>query len=263
MRLHHGLLAAVTAGLLLAPSSATAGTVNTTMAAAPELPLGQLVTGGGTTADAWKVNLFAGDQVTLRGDFSSYGFQFELYPPGVDDYTVRTTDAAVWEKFSQGPTEVTFAAPFTGLGSVLICQYTGADCGYRLVQPQWAANSPTYSFTLTTTHKTGVVISGSLPGQVTPKKAISLSASVQSPAGAPTGVCNFERLIGRRKATLLGTVPVSGGQCAGTVNAGRRGTVKFRVSFVGDSGWQASSVTTDTIRAVKAKPKRKRGRGLK
>lgn len=249
------LIAAATCSA--AATSASAGTVNTTTAGAPDLPFGQLVTGGGTTADAWRLNLFAGDIVTFRADLSKNDFEFMIWAPGVDDYTIRSTDEiADLDELAIGPSQFDWTSPFTGTGLLLVCQ--GGHCDDQLLLPKNYNNNAAYSFTANVAHKTALSITSRVPGQVSsPNAAITLAANVQSPAGPPTGLCNFQRIIGKTP-TLIGSVPVDpNGACNMPVTVGRVGSVRFQVVFVPDSGWQGSQVSTGRVNALR--PKRHHG----
>ena len=221
-------LAASALALLESPSAAAGGD---SIASAPLLSYGDLQVGGGKEKEYWRLDLVAGDRLTLRVDFGELNssYSFDLFDPGVDDFTLSESTPAVHEEmplYGSPKRELRVEVPFTGRGTLGVCLINGGNCAtYDPI-----AVSRTFSFLPSVSHKTAVTIRAPRrSGQ-----AIVISARVQSPAGAPVGIC----LVNDR------SVPVRAGTCVARLPARvLRRTGRVRVRFVPDDGWQASAAS--------------------
>jgi hypothetical protein len=215
-----GLAAAVATSGAGVPAARAAG--GGSIAAAPTLPFGVLVSGGGQPDHQYyRVPLFGGDRLTLDLDKQASDCSYldlSLFQPSVTDYQVGAAEPVDTTKYlyGTGKQEIIWNAPFTG-GWIL--EVKGVpECG---IEP--------FTLIATPAHRTAVVVHA--PSLARRGSTIAVQAAVQSPAGQPTGSC-----------LIAGSsVPVVAGQCAGRLRLGRGRRQTVRVEFVPDEGWLASA----------------------
>jgi hypothetical protein len=217
----------------------------TTIAAAPQLSYGQLEGGGGTPDEFWRIAAFTGDKLTLPIDWgqSTLGV-IDIYGPGVDDYTLsgaRAVDG--WQSDGQegGKRQYSFLVPFTGTGTLAICQRNGGGCNQN---PPSGINSDTvsepFTFTVADTHAVSLTLRA--PSLARRGSLVTVTGQLRSPAGTPQGSCLFP---GEVAAAVS-----SAGTCSGRVRLGQRHRQTIRVQFVPNDGWQATSARR-AVRLIK------------
>jgi hypothetical protein len=225
-------LTAVFAAVLLVAATAIASG-GSSIASAPELPLGQLVAGGGQRADFWRIKLFGGDQITFKaslpgGEFEAIKYyEFSLYPPAVEDFSYASANSVANNPESDvfGLTEFTLTSPFTGLGTLAVCEgdYREQGCS-DTIYPTDPMDA--YTFTATITHATSLTIAA--PTIVRRGSTVTVRATISSPAGVPQGNCLIQSQL----------APVTGGRCSRRIRIGRGRKQTIVVSFVPEDGWQ-------------------------
>jgi hypothetical protein len=242
----------VAASLTPHPASAAGGT---SIATAPTITPGTLQAGGGQSQEFWRMQLFASDRLTVRSDNSATdrdslngGTSFELYEPSVDDYRLPAAQPLNGDHnalVKDGMAEFSLTAPFTGLGIIDVCFSTRNNACPMAGSPP----APAFSFTVAVTHLAALTI-GPLPSVRKRGAKLRLTAHVQSPAGTPSGACEF-RPVGGHGATGAGPVETHDGTCAATVGVGHGGKVRYRARFTGDDGWSNDAALTRRIRVAK------------
>lgn len=223
-----------------------------TIATASELPLGNLVVGGGQPIDFYRVTLSAGDQIDIVYDMLSQpncGYLY-LFDPTITDFNLAQAKAVSSSNVHPGEQAVTLTSSFNGVGTLAVAMDgpgTNEIRGYPLGAPLLGNCDVVTPFSLTATveHLTQVSF-GSLPGHLSsPRRRLRLQARVQSPAGTPIGTCMFERLEGSLPVRVAQT-STRNGVCAASVRAGRAGSFAYRVTFSG-TGWQTAQATSHTV----------------
>jgi hypothetical protein len=228
-----GAVAALGAALLLAPPATASG--GASVATAPELPLGQVVAGGGQKADFWRVKLFGGDRITFKASFPGTEFdaaqyyEFSLYTPAVEDFSYRNANSVANnpEGDVYGLTEFTLSSPFTGLGTLVVCEgdYREQGCSDQI----YPANPmDPYTFTATITHATSLTISA--PTIARSGSTVTVRVTASSPAGVPQGNCLIQHQL----------EPAINGRCSKRIRLGRGHKQTVVVSFVPEDGWQGA-----------------------
>lgn len=249
-------LAAAVLVALVASAPASAAEGGTSIASAPVVQWGQPedgigahdIPGGGSSGTDfghafWRVRVFAGDLITGTGSEGMPGLCLDsmwLYAPSVKDTSLQrskpTFETAVKHvgpscdshRYRWGWRNV----PWTGLATI------------------WAnfAYQQTFEFVVRDAHRTRTRFR-SVPRTVrSPDAAIGLAASVTSIAGTPIGSCEFgRRAQGARRWREVRRVALRRGLCAAALEAGSRGSVRFRVRFLPGRGWLPSSATTPPI----------------
>lgn len=239
-----GLTAALTGGATAAPTYASGGA---DIASAPQLVFGGITSGGGLESEFWRVQLVAGDALTFRWDQQNGETPgVSLYAPTVDDYRIATTKPLVSHEVGMGKSEFQLVSPFSGNGTLAVSSSF--------------AKSP-FSFVATVEHKTAVLVARPPSLVSKPSTRFAVSARVVAEAGAVTGHCLFERIIGIR-AVQLASVPIVGGTCKTMARTNSRSPVRFRVSYLPDDGWQASDAMSTFVRTRKATRSHARSAGV-
>lgn len=221
--------------LLMASTAVASG--GSSIATAPTLEPGQLIAGGGLQQEFWRVQLASGDRITFLAELSGPVFRnyaFTLYPPAVTDFNLRSAASANELIATHGKNELFLTAPFSGLGTLDICE--GAilpekPCGVAaadIIQNLEAQADP-YSFTATIAHATTLAVSA--PTLARRGARVTVRATVSSPAGVPQGSCV---IAGR-------AVPVTGGRCSARIRLGHGHRQTLKVAFVPADGWQDAS----------------------
>ena len=96
-----------------------------TIATASELPLGNLVVGGGQPIDFYRVTLSAGDQIDIDYDMLSQpncGYLY-LFGPTVNDFNLAEAKAVSSVNVKLGPQSVTLTSSFNGLGTLAVAMW--------------------------------------------------------------------------------------------------------------------------------------------
>lgn len=215
------VLAATMLLVLLLPGS-TQASGGGSIAEAPILPVGTLVSGGGQPwQQYYRLPLYSGDTLTLDLEMPQTGacpaaLILSLYQPQVSDYQIeaaRPIDSTGWVE--PGKHEFTWTSPFTGTGTL---QASGCNNG---IAP--------FNLIASAVHQTAIILHA--PTLAKRGSVVAVSAVVQSPAGVPQGTC----LIQHRP------VPLANGQCQRRVHLGHGHRQTVSVEFVPDDGWQATS----------------------
>jgi hypothetical protein len=215
------ILAATSLLVLLLPSGAQASGGGS-IAEAPVLPVGTLVSGGGQPwQQYYRLSLYSGDTLTLDLEMPQAGacpaaLILSLYQPQVSDYQIeaaRPVDSTGWVE--PGKHEYTWTSPFTGAGALQASGCTNGIAPFNLIA--------------SAVHRTAITVHA--PTLAKRGSVVTLSAVVQSPAGVPQGTC---LILGR-------AAPVVSGRCSGHVRLGHGHRQVVRVEFVPGDGWQATS----------------------
>lgn len=215
------VLAATSLLVLLLPDS-TLASGGGSIAEAPTLPVGTLVSGGGQPwHQYYRLALYSGDTLTLDLEMPQAGdcpaaLILSLYQPQVTDYQIeaaRPIDSTGWVE--PGKHEYTWTSPFTGTGTLQASGCTNGIAPFNLIA--------------SAAHQTAITVHA--PTLAKRGSVVTLSAVVQSPAGVPQGTC----LIQRRP------VPLVNGLCQRRVHLGHGHRQRIGVEFVPDDGWQATS----------------------
>jgi hypothetical protein len=104
---------------IAAPAGATGAS---TIATASELPLGNLVVGGGQPIDFYRVALSAGDQIDIDYDMLSQpncGYLY-LFDPTVTDFNLAQAKAVSSSNVHPGEQAVTLTSSFNGVGTLAV-----------------------------------------------------------------------------------------------------------------------------------------------
>jgi hypothetical protein len=243
---------AIACGILVLIAAPAGATGASTIATASELPLGNLVVGGGQPIDFYRVALSAGDQIDIDYDMLSQpdcGYLY-LFDPTVTDFNLAQAKAVSSSNVHPGEQAVTLTSSFNGIGTLAVAMDgpgTYEIRGYPLGAPLLGNCDVVTPFSLTATveHLTQVSF-GSLPDHLSsPRRRLHLQAHVQSPAGTPIGTCMFERLEGSLPVRVAQT-STRNGVCAASIRAGRTGSFAYRVTFTG-SGWQTAQATSHMV----------------
>lgn len=224
------LLILLAGGALLTPAAASADG-GASIVAAPVFGFGVPVSGGGLPSKQYyRLRLFAGDLLTFDLSEGPTGFgsctsnvALQVFEPDVTDFQIGNATPLTTIGSSQGMHEATWTSPFTGEGI-----FRELSCG----------GGPIASFTLTITDAHETSVSVKAPPLAQRGSRVTITARVQSEAGAPAGSC----LIAGKPAVVS-----PAGTCTGRVGLGRGSRSTVQVSFVGDDDWQ-SSVGQRTIR---------------
>ena len=103
-----------------------------TIATAPELPIGATFVGGANAVhgdEFWRVTLAAGDWLTIdRQPVNGGDTRLRIYEPSVTDFTLGSASPVADSGYAGGPSEFTWTA--TGQGSWILEVYS--DSGYQL-----------------------------------------------------------------------------------------------------------------------------------
>jgi hypothetical protein len=237
-----------------APASAAEG--GTSVASAPLVQWGQPedgigahdIPGGGSSGTDfghafWRVRVFAGDRITGTGSEGMPGLCLDsmwLYAPSV-------TDASLQRSKPTFETAVKHAGPSCDSHTYRWSWRTIPWTGRATI---WAnfAYQQTFTFVIRDAHRTRTRFR-SVPRAVpSAGAATALEASVTSAAGKPTGLCAFDRRgQGAGRWQQVRRVSLRRGLCAAALEAGTTGSVRFRVRFLPDPGWLASSASTPRI----------------
>jgi hypothetical protein len=121
------LLALSLSSALLVPTALAAG--GTSIASAPQLPVGTTVTGGASAhTEFWRVTMAASDKLTIDFQPVNGGSVYlSVYRPGVTDYTLGDSSSVAWGDTSSR-SQFTWTA--TGQGAWILEVYS--NHGYRL-----------------------------------------------------------------------------------------------------------------------------------
>lgn len=232
-------LALVAATLGWSPNTASANGAET-IAAAPQLPIGQAVSSGwseqkgidgGGYGEWWRVQMGAGDKLTIDAEVVSTGCEHEkpitelrMYAPSVTDFTLNgeTRPAAKIELDEPNPHgELTFAAPLAGDWSLLV-----TDGG--------ACSTLSYNFTARLQHRTIAVLGG--PRVAHAGRSLTLHGTI---AGATEGAVAIQ--LWRHGWKTIDTANIAAnGDFHWTGKAPGRGAWHYRVIYAGDASHLAS-----------------------
>jgi hypothetical protein len=221
------------------PSGALANGAET-IGAAPQLPIGQAVSSGwseqkgvdgGGYGEWWRVQMTAGDKLTIDAEVVSTGCENEkpitelrMYAPSVTDYTLNgeTQTAAKTELDEPNPHgELVFVAPSTGDWSLLV-----TDGG--------ACSTLSYNFTARLQHKTTATLNG--PRLVRTAHPLTLSGTI---AGVGEGTISIQ--LQRHGWRTIGTASIAtNGSFRWTGKAPKRGSWHYRVVYAGDANHLSS-----------------------
>ena len=255
--LRKGTLAlAVVAAVLAASAPASAAEGGTSIANAPLVQWGEPedgigahdIPGGGSSGTDfghafWRVRVFAGDRITGSGSEGMKGLCLDsmwLYAPSVTDATLQTS-------------KPTFETAVKHAGSS--CDSHTYRWSWRTIPwtgraTLWAdfAFQQTFTFVLHDSHRTRVRLRPVPRTVPSAAAAVHLRASVTSAAGKPTGLCAFDRRAGSAKRwQQVRRVALRRQSCSAAISASASGSVRFRVRFLPDRGWLASTATTPRI----------------
>lgn len=224
-------IAALAITALRAPAADAAG--GTSIASAPLMQPGQLQTGGGNTQEFWRIQLYAGDRMTVQAqneapEDEDQSDSFELYKPSVNDYSLGNSQPVNDygnDDLPPGLNQFTLTSPFTGEGTIDVCDA-------QVLDPCPAsdpADAPAFSFTVFIAHLTAMSVTG--PRYARRGSRVKITGRVSSPAGMPTGACAIDGHF----------TPLTSGSCSRRVRLGRVRKQIVSIKFLPDGGWQGTS----------------------
>ncbi|MGD0273115.1 MAG: hypothetical protein ABSB96_05255 [Gaiellaceae bacterium] len=234
------LLIAFTLISLLVPVIARANG-GTSIAMAPELPVGSPVSGAVTGLDYWAISVGAGDELAIDFEAVTEGVGFCFMRPGVTDYTLadtpcwqpKNTDYA--DEGEKRETKRVFGV--AGRWTLIVGETEWLDwgCVQDVVYPQ-CDRSTTYQLTAYLHKFTRVVAKA--PRFVKLKKRFKLAGQVVGAAGG--GITIQERL--HRKWKNLGIAMLKAdGRFVYSIRPRAPGLHRYRVYYPGDQGHRAST----------------------
>jgi hypothetical protein len=212
----------VTCGLVTVSALADGG--GTSIATAPNLPIGQQVSGGGTAAarghdfaDYWRVTFRRADQFRLDyGSTNGNNVGVCLYDPSVTDYTLSNANCFDVDE-TNGKHEFRYTAPSPGRYTLQVWNYGGGtDLAYAMTGYIQHYTHATLTGPSIARAHTRIALAGKIAGLSSGKVAIQTNTS------------------GRWKTQAL--LPVrSDGSFRLTTRVGAAGTFRARVVFYGDA----------------------------
>jgi hypothetical protein len=198
------------------------------IASAPQVRFGALETGGGTEDEFWRIPLFGGDRITIDATIPDDTMQFNLFSPSVSDFTIQSTSPVAAGTFyvnnESGDVQTVLRSPFTGLGTLAVCDRNGGDCSeiHRF-------KAEAFSFTATVAHATHMTLSA--PPLVRRRQSLLVVGHLQSPAGTPEGSCLLDGHV----------APVVRGECRTRIRAVKTPRQLISGQFVPADGWQPAA----------------------
>jgi hypothetical protein len=209
-----------------------------TIAAAPELPLGQQIASDGSSGDEfWRVQLNAGDRLVIDWAVPAVctcgGKQIDVYNPSVTDYTVPEAKATVQSKELGGccsgfaRNEFVWVAPFPGEWTLAFAN--NAQLAYTVI-----ANVQRFTQTQV-----------SAPTLVKHARPFTVGGGVSTAAVMPTNskVALTVNGLGLSKPLKMVVALTSDGRFATHLRLPRTGTYTLRVTYYGDASHRASAAT--------------------
>jgi hypothetical protein len=214
--------AALLAGLLVATGAFADG--GSSIANAPELPIGQQVQGGTTDGckneEFWRLTLLRGDHVRLDyGSLNGETIVLAIYAPSTTDYTFDG-DSPIGSLASSGTSrkaELRYIAPAPGRYVLL---FRTAECG---------GVAMAYEMTGYVRHLTHATLGG--PTVARAHSRIKLHGTVK---GLASGKVVTQSLVHRRWKTISLVSVAANGSFAFTARVGAPGVQRFRAVFYGD-----------------------------
>jgi hypothetical protein len=213
-------------------ASTSASNAASTIAAAPDLPIGALVASGWVEpgfadgldyGEFWRVPMNAGDKLTLdateTGCDEGAALGFEIFAPSVTDFTVRNANAGA-SGGADGHGEFTFVAPSSGPWILFV---NGCD-------------STSYDVLASMKERTLISIQAPHLGQ--PHARIVIRGQIASPSNGRVVL----RLLTHQRWVLVATTTISlDGRFRFVVRAPGPGSYRYQVLYRGDSSHVASS----------------------
>ena len=236
---HSMVVSALVAVCLLVATVALADG-GTTIANAPELPIGQTVSGSVARADFWRLTVGAGDQLIINfAALSSENVYLCFLQPTVDDFTLQ--DARCWQPGgldnTQGNTKRQTSRTFASAGrwTLAVGAYGCILYGQRVIVRCNAATQ----YQLTAYLRRATHMSLTTPALVVKHTArVVLTGKV---LGATSGNVAIQTRKGNRYVNI-GVAPVSAaGGFRYSLRPTKTGPVSYRAFYPGDSGHRPSS----------------------
>jgi hypothetical protein len=211
---------------MIVVTAAVAGA--STIAAAPEMPLGKLTSDGSTTqtnsfGDFWRLPLSAGDKVIM--DYATQNGRtvtLHVYLPAVTDYTFNDARPVVEDQTgANGKHEWVWVAPTSGRWTLRFEAYSELS----------------YQFTTHVQHVTQVKLAA--PSLVRAGKKFVVHGSV---VGVKAGSVEM-RLLSGRKRVAHAVVPISSSGFTWKTSTKGAGSYKVVAIFYGDADHRSSSAS--------------------
>jgi hypothetical protein len=203
----------------------------------------------------WKVNVLAGDELTIDWESVAEDTEIELEPVGTTDFTLfQTSDAADQDLASNGKAQLKYRAPVSGLMPLyfLNCGHSTSDAG-------------PYSFTATAQH---ALLTALAPiSNVYKNSTIAGSASLADGTPAPDGLI-FHLVAKWHSGGDLLRVATSAATAGGGLvfqlalpgeTVGK--TVRLSVSRSEDPAYQPTRSTPVNVRVARSTPRPQGHRG--
>jgi hypothetical protein len=245
---YSSLLAVFTALAILTPSAgAEAGT---SIATAPEIPLGAKQFGSGPGIDYWRVTLGYGDLLVLdyeTTDADEHGTNVCLVKPTVTDFTLPKARCEVQgDAYAPGKREVRFTASAAGKWSLLVAD--GRTNG------SWCFRSdeivPTCDLDVTyelTAYRLLFTQTKLNPAAGHARKPLTFTGKV---VGAHAGRLAMQARSGKAWKTIGSGSIAKNGSFRVTAKFSRKGTYQVRAMYPGDAGHRPSSSTVLRVQIV-------------
>ncbi len=215
------LVGSCAVGFAIAAAALAGG--GSTIANAPDLPIGTKVTGAQPYAgnlsiprEYWGITVSARDMLVIAyGSDNEYIASVCLYPPSTTDATEKGTDCATYNETV--PTQaITYTVPSAGRWILKVARLGYSDLAYHL--------------TVEVKHATRASLSG--PASVRARHVVALRGAI---AGLSAGKVKIQ-LRGKAGWTTLAQVAVKAdGSFRYTFRAGAAGLLRLRAIFAGDA----------------------------
>lgn len=231
---------------LMAPLAAVAGG-GTSIASAPELPLGEHIVDGayvdeyGKKGHWWKVTLHAADRLVLDygNTLQTGGFKFAIYRPDVTDYTLgQSREFAVANQVGgaspRQQEHFVWVAPSAGRWNLLLTGISssgGYDAGYEM--------------TARVQRYTSTTLNG--PRLVGARKTVTFRGTVRGISSGKVEMQTAKASGGWKSVALVATR--AGGFFSWTTRTAGAGTYRVRALYHGDASHRPSAAAL-TIRVV-------------
>jgi hypothetical protein len=229
------LLATVAASLSVAAAVYASG--GTSIASAPELPLGKQLSSSVSRLDFWRITILAGDSLRIT------------YKPVATDWVAlclmapEVTDAGLSGanclELHLAEREREYLRDFTSPGryTLILARRSQGCVNEYLSSVQATCSDPaSYEMSAFVVHRTTTSVSP-VPRPVKRGAVVTVRGQVK---GATVGNVTLQQRVGSRW-TSKGRVPLRTGRFTAKVRATKTGTFRYRLFYAGDSSHRPSS----------------------
>jgi hypothetical protein len=223
--------------LAVAGAQANGGT---SIANAPELPIGTVVTGAKKGVDFWRVTIRSGD--TLRIDYEPVAtprVALCLLEPDVTDFTLRDTRCSDFKDTDEsgGKRQTVHELALPGRWSLAIGYYGDGACVTFQKRVNVGCQLTTgYSLTAYVVHRTTTTLQA-VPKLVKRGSTVKIPGQVQ---GADRGNVVLQERVGKRLVNKQLAKLTSAGRFAFTIRAAKAGTFSYIARFPGNANHKPS-----------------------